>query len=67
MNSTGRRVGATRMTSTAKETVCDGGSAPFNLQPCEHGRLVASKGKRWLVGGNDVRRTTVIPAVRVAV
>jgi hypothetical protein len=38
-------------------------SAPFNLQPSEHGRLVASNGKRWLVGGKDVRRT-MIPRLR---
>lgn len=59
MDSTGwRRVGATRMTSAARRTVCDSGSAPSNLQPCEHGRLVAfGTGKRWvLVGGNDVQK-----------
>jgi hypothetical protein len=57
VDDTAQRVGAGRMTSTAGKTVCDSGSAPFNLQPSKHGRLVASKGKRWLVGGNDVRRT----------
>jgi hypothetical protein len=55
MGSTGRlRVGAARMTSPGRKSVCDSGSAPSNLQPCEHGRLVASGRKRWvLVGGND--------------
>jgi hypothetical protein len=45
---------AARMTSPLRKTVCDSGSAPSNLQPCEHGRLVAFGRKRWvLVGGND--------------
>ena len=54
-DSTGRlRIGAARMTSPLRKTVCDSGSAPSNLQPCEHGRLVAFGRKRWvLVGGND--------------
>ena len=39
---------------STRKTVCDKGSAPSNLQPCEHGRLVAFGRKRWvLVGGND--------------
>jgi hypothetical protein len=45
------RVGAARMTSTLRKTVFDSGSAPSNLQPCEHGRLVAFEGKRWLLVG----------------
>jgi hypothetical protein len=57
------RVGAAKTACTEGKTVFEkvSSSAPFNLQPSEHGRLVASSGKRWLVGGKDVRRT-MIPA-----
>jgi hypothetical protein len=57
------RVGAAKPACIEGKTVfCRvSSSAPFNLQPSEHGRLVASSGKRWLVGGKDVRRT-MIPA-----
>jgi hypothetical protein len=53
------RVSAGKITRTAGGRVLKSrvvrSSAPFNLQPTEHGRLLAANGKHWLVGGKDVQ------------